>query len=437
MEREVQAIAIKNTVLIFSKLRSSRLEYIANLTGMLCMGQPFRVTQDPEEYQAASFPKINYSDEIFQEGEIRIIPHGLLFESGISDQRIECAELKATTVFFQRGGDLGFDIFAASFYLVSRYEEYLPHNHDEYGRYGHFNSLAAKNGFLDQPLVNKWICLLRERMSLPDPNQFCFIPTYDIDEAWSYKNKGWARSLGGMIRDGLKGDWGKVSLREKVRAGKQADPYDSFGWMDELHVKYNLKPIYFLLLAEENGQYDKNILPSAPSMRLLVQRLAAHYEIGIHPSWQSGDDPSLIKKEIDQLEQIMGKPVKISRQHFLRFKLPEGYRRLTEAGIKEDHSMGYGTINGFRASIASSFYWYDLEREKQTDLLIHPFCFMDANSFYELKQSPSQALEELMYLEKQVRSVNGQLITLWHNTFLGTENRFNGWKEIYEEFISH
>ena len=58
--------------------------------------------------------------------------------------------------------------------------------------------------------------------------------------------------------------------------------------------------------------------------------------------------------------------------------------------------MGYGSINGFRASVASSFYWYDLEKEEATTLRIFPFCFMDANSYYEQRQTTAQAMTELM-----------------------------------------
>lgn len=60
---------------------------------------------------------------------------------------------------------------------------------------------------------------------------------------------------------------------------------------------------------------------------------------------------------------------------------------------------------------------------------------MDANSFYEMKQSPAQALEELRRYLHEVWTVNGRLITLWHNTFLGSEERFNGWGKIYREFL--
>jgi hypothetical protein len=97
--------------------------------------------------------------------------------------------------------------------------------------------------------------------------------------------------------------------------------------------------------------------------------------------------------------------------------------------------MGYGSINGFRASIASSFYWYDLKQEEQTQLLVHPFCFMDANAYYEQKLSAEEALQEMILYYQAVKDVNGTLITIWHNNFLGTDREFEGWREMYRRFV--
>ena len=166
-------------------------------------------------------------------------------------------------------------------------------------------------------------------------------------------------------------------------------------------------------------------------LQSLIRQHADKYTVGIHPSWQSGDEHSLLGKEIKILEGISGKTVTTSRQHFIRFTLPDTFRRLLAAGIKEDYSMGYGSINGFRASVASPFFWYDLEKEEQTDLLLHPFCYMEANSFYEQKVSSQEALEEMLHYLNEVKKVNGTLITLWHNTFLGTDPFFAGWREVY------
>ncbi|MEI2740554.1 MAG: polysaccharide deacetylase family protein [Chitinophagaceae bacterium] len=343
--------------------------------------------------------------------------------------------------FFKTGGDFPFDIFAASFYLLSRYEEYLPHQKDMYGRYAHENSLAFKEGFLDKPLVNTWLQYFREKLNEKFPSftthhsPFTFLPTYDIDEAYSYKHKQWWRSAGAAVKDILKGQFSRFSQRRKVLNNKAADPFDSYAWIDDLHRPYKLHPRYFFLVAEKTGKYDRNILPGETALQVLIKHHADKYHIGIHPSWQSGDDPSLIKKEIETIEHIATIKVTASRQHFIRFTLPQTFRHLINAGIKEDFSMGYGSINGFRASVASPFHWYDLEKEETTYLLLYPFCYMEANSFHEQKQTPQQALEEMRYYRNEVKKVNGTLITIWHNTFLGTDKLFNGWREVYAQFV--
>jgi hypothetical protein len=97
--------------------------------------------------------------------------------------------------------------------------------------------------------------------------------------------------------------------------------------------------------------------------------------------------------------------------------------------------MGYGSINGFRASVASSFPWYDLEREEATPLTIYPFCFMDANSLYEEKHTPQQAYEELMTLYNYVKKVNGMLITIWHNHMLTQDKQLMQWSWMFELFM--
>lgn len=75
--------------------------------------------------------------------------HDLLLEQGINDVEIYIQDWDEIPCFFPTSKNcfLPFDVFAASFYLLSRYEEYLPHLKDEHGRYPASESLAFKNGF--------------------------------------------------------------------------------------------------------------------------------------------------------------------------------------------------------------------------------------------------------------------------------------------------
>jgi hypothetical protein len=434
-------------MLFYSHIITPRLKYIADFIGKMTTDSSFQLTASKDEFNKWTGPKVNYSKQANTDSEFRIQNSELLFETGIRKQSIKCFETNNYKAFFKTEGDFPFDIFAASFYLLSRYEEYLPHQKDGYGRYAHANSLAFKEDFLQLPLINIWIEDFKKALQIKFPQfqipmatgistQFQFIPTYDIDEAYAYKHKQRWRTAGGLIKSIVNGQWSMASERIKVLRGRQKDPYDAFQWMDQLHEQYNLQPRYFFLIAGKTSKYDKNILPSTKAMQDLIQEHSNKYSIGIHPSWQSGDDTDKLKFEVLKLGHIAGTQILSSRQHFIRFTLPHTYRQLIELGIESDFSIGYGSINGFRASVASPYYWYDLEKEQQTKLLLYPFCFMEANSFFEQKFSPQRTMEELDHYYKIVKSVNGTLITVWHNSFLGTSKLFAGWREIYEQFVS-
>ena len=426
---------------IFTQTITARLQYISDFIGKELFGEAFQLTTDRQAYANISGAKLNYTNERMGDEEILIRPHSLLFETGIHPQEINCFDHIGHRAFFQTGGDIPFDIFAASFYLLSRYEEYIPERSDAYGRYNHENSLAYREKFLSLPLVNIWLNDFRTYLLKKFPsvkcraNEFLFLPTYDIDMAWSYKHKGWWRTLAGVSRSFFKGEWSQIKERVSTLRGKQKDPYDAYGWMNHLHEQYKQRPYYFFLLASSTGKYDKNISPGKQAMRDLIADHMIRYPVGIHPSWQSGDTVSLVKEEIASLSSVTGTAILSSRQHYIRFTLPGTFRTLMENGIQFDFSMGYGSINGFRASVASPFYWYDLPFETATKLMLFPFCFMEANSYYEQKFTSAQALEEMRHYHREVKAVNGTFITIWHNSLLGSDPVSKEWKAVYEQFV--
>lgn len=422
-------------LLIFSPKATTRLQYIFKFIFDEVLGTAYSITTDEDNFKNSTGSKINYSDHTIKE-VFQIKPYTLLFESNIQPQAVKVSFKTGQPTFFNsEDADYPFDIFSAIFYLISRYEEYLLHTEDMYGRFAHENSLAFQNDFLHLPLVNVWLedfklKLLQLFPSLIfQPKAFSFVPTYDIDIAWSYKEKGLLRNIGGFLKR-------PSADRIATLLGNKKDPFDSYEFLYDTHSKFHLTPLYFFLVAKENGLYDKNILPHNKAMQLLIKQHAAQYEIGLHPSWSSFNNENVISQEKNVLENITGKEINISRQHYIKLKLPKTYQQLLKLGFTDDYSMGYGSINGFRASTASPFFWYDLSSDKITTLRIHPFCFMDANCFYEQKLTVQESAEELMKYYRACKHVNAPLITIFHNNFLGTDKTFAGWKELYTQFIS-
>jgi len=426
-------------ILIFSNSISSRLTYICHFIFIEQLGLPFEICTDKEKFIGFKGPKINYSTLSFDdhpEKIFNITPHTLLFEEGIKVQEINLEKKEPYPIFFKTEKEpFRFDIFAATFYLISRYEEYLPHSKDAFGRFGHESSIAFKEGFLNKPIVNYWIndfsiSLKKLFPTIPiDTKKFELLLTYDIDIAYSYKAKGVLRNMGGFL---LAPSWKRIL----VWAGKQKDPFDMYDLFDELHEKKRLQPIYFFLVPKNRGRFDKNNCPDTEMMKSLIRRHANKYSIGIHPSWKSNEHKDIVVKEKNFLADVSNTTISNSRQHFIKFELPRTYSNLLELGIVNEYSMGYGSVNGFRASVASSFLWYDLVAEKETSLRIHPFCYMDANCYFEEQLTPEQAYDELLYYYNTCREVDGTFVTIFHNNFLTEDKTFAGWRKIFLKFIS-
>ncbi|MBM3415100.1 MAG: hypothetical protein FJY20_01370 [Bacteroidetes bacterium] len=257
--REVYSFTEYPGMLIYSPLITPRLNYVADFSGKELTGRPAAVTSNAGDFLAYDGVKINYSHQRIADSELWICPHHLLFETGIKEQPVDCFEWHGTKAFFKTEGDVEFDIFAASFYLLSRYEEYLVYKKDMYGRYAHENSLAFKENFLNIPLVNIWLQQFRIMLQTQFPGlpagqagsqfripQFTFLPTYDIDEAFCYKYKSWWRTWGGCLRSVFKRQWWEVKERSNVLKDRMNDPYDSFEWIKELHYLRRYLDAFFL-----------------------------------------------------------------------------------------------------------------------------------------------------------------------------------------------
>jgi hypothetical protein len=429
-------------LLLYTPVSTARLSYVLQWIFAAQLGIPYRVTAHAGEWMSYDGPRLNYSNTPLAAGELRIVPHPLLAEEGIKKQELAVQRWKHSTILFynQPGAVIPFDLFAAVFYLISRYEEYLPYTADQHGRYPAQQSAAAQYSFSQQPVADEWTLqlgkILEKKFGMAvQPGRFNFKPTYDVDIAWKYGHKGARRWWGGLGKELLQLKWAGAAHRLATAAGRCKDPYDSFGWLDELHARYNLSPLYFFLVSS-GSRYDRNVLPGTRAMQSLMHRIAQRYETGLHPSYLSHQDERTLGRELQLMQVNTGKEITRSRQHYIKFTLPETYERLIAAGITDDYSMGYASVNGFRAGTSQPFAWYNLKTEQVTDLRIHPFTFMDATARFYSKQKPDEAWKEWEQLWHAVKKVNGTFISIAHNHLLGKAPENKGWAQWYEKVLS-
>lgn len=430
-------------MLVYAPNVTSRFRYITDLVLGDLLGLKFRIVADIEEYIAAEGPKLCYNQRPVAPGECLVAPAGLLDERGINSQQLNLIDFAGTKALFPvytRESCLPFDIFSASFFMVSRYEEYLPYIRDEHGRFSAFSSLAYQKGFLQLPVVNIWAVELGKSLAEIYPglqikqHKYQFIPTIDIDAAYAFIHKGFYRSLGGFVKDLKMMDKDSIRRRLSTMAGREPDPFDSYELMRSLHNKYGLSPKFFVLFGGYN-EFDKNIPANNLAFRKLIKSLADEGEVGIHPSYASNTDDTLLRKEIEALSEVLHREVTISRQHFLKLHLPDTYRNLIAEDITGDYTMGFAAQTGFRAGICTPFRWYDLEMDRLSELTVHPFALMDGTLRDYLKVEAEGAMQHIIPLIEAVKSVGGTFISLFHNESLSEWRRWKGWSAVYEEML--
>lgn len=428
-------------ILVYSYKRTPRVIYAMRQVFQELLGVSVELTTEVAEFIEHKGPKLSYAPRPLGK-ELHFRNSELLFETGINEWDIKVGEYEGIPTLFPvpDHSEVPFDPFAATFYLLTRYEEYLPHIKDKHERFSAESSIAYKAGFLQRPVVDEWSLLLKEIVSDRFPEfewpkrSFEFINTIDIDNAYAYKAKGLMRTLGGLARSMAEFKGREFWDRLLVILGLRQDPYDTFAYLKDLQQAYGLKTIYFFLLADY-GFNDKNVPYTNPRFRSLIKDVADYALVGIHPSYGSNKKKSRLEAEVGRLEGIIHREVTRSRQHFLKLTIPETYRNLIDLDITDDYTMGYASEIGFRAGTCSTFYFYDLDLEFMTPLRIHPFTVMEGTLKFYQNRGPEEALKKVLPVMQAVKDVQGTFISLWHNESACEGQLWKGWRLFYEEMI--
>lgn len=422
-------------VKIFTSSNVPRLNYVAEIILNDILGLSWKIITDRRKLGKGIV--INYSNE-YVPGSLKISPVSLLFETGVRSQEIIINEWKNLPVFFQTpdDSDLPFDIFASTFYLISRYEEYLEFPPDEHGRFNASQSLAYKHGFLKVPVIDLWVrefakVLVRKYQTLSfKRNDFKALLTIDVDEPFAFRGRSLIRNIAELIRD-ITSKAGKTAQRLGCLTGKKKDPYEVFDYLTDSIKKDNTDAKFFFPVGDHSG-YDKNPSWKNKEYRKLITDIAKSFRIGLHPSFKASTDLLTVKTESKRLKAILKREISAGRFHFLKIKMPVSYRNIVSAGILEDYSMGYPDEPGFRAGIAGPFMFYDVVEDKPTNLRIYPFQVMDVTLTGHKKLDPGSAKDIIINLINETKQAGGLFVSIWHNTTLLNDPGSMAWRDVFE-----
>ena len=421
------------------------MKYVCDFVFEQVLGVDYQVFSQHESEDSHRYP-VYYGVYPSVLNAVVIPESGLLSETGIDPKWINA--FREGGAAFKTPADkatvhgMASDLFALIFFCITRYEEYLPFEGDDLGRFRAVDSVLFKTGKIRIPLVDDAIENIRGlieytfNLRLPEPlSGYRYIPTIDVDQAFAFYNKGW-RNFAGMISDLLNGRYATMRKRWKSTFNKVADPFNRFADLDLWHYDAKVSAIYFFLMAARRSKLDKNHSPNDKDYQDIMQVARKTCMIGLHPSYRSFKNPELISAEKQALESIINRQVDYSRQHYLMMNLPQTYRVLLEYGLQQDFSMGFFDDIGYRASTGHSFYWYDLPSECVTDLKVTPFQLMDVTLKKYLNLNAEEAKTTILESINIAKKFNSPLCSVWHNSSFSSELGWSDeWCDVYEYLI--
>ena len=330
------------------------------------------------------------------------------------------------------------DPIASVFYVLTRYEEYFNNNLDVHSRFKFESSILSKYGWIDKAMCERWSKAIIEWInpefylestlsSVLNKDYVKLIPTFDIDNTYAYMHKKGFRKWMSIFKDLVYFNFNRIKERNLVLKGNCKDPYDTFEFIKNVQDEHENSKIFWLV--KNNGKKDRNIpLSSKPHQRLIKSL----NNVNLHPSYDSFLEKDKVRLEKENLERVTGKKITATRQHYLRMKLPETYVNLIDLGVKHEYSMGFAEHVGFRCGTARPHFWFDLNKNKLTELLIHPFVYMDGTLNEYMKLTPVESKDVIQNLFDEVKTFGGDFVFIWHNETIGEYGKWHGWRSVLE-----
>ena len=422
-------------LLVYTHNISPRLKFTVKHICSRILQLQVKFTSKVEDFVAHDSLKMSYTMNPLG-SEFHIRSHRLLFEQGLTDIDIVVQPWDETKCFFPSGekSSIPFDIFAASFYLMSRYEEYLPHVKDEFGRFNAEDSLAYKHDFLNQPVVDIWAFKFRDALKEKFPDYkfedraYRIRPVIDVPMAFYFIQKGILRTWGGTMNDILRLKFKRLYQRYLVLMRFKKDPYDTFNWIINKQKQAREKFRVFFLIGSFST-YDKNISINRKRFVSLIKSVSDYCKVGLKVSYFALTDFAILKKEKTRIESVINTSLEVSRNSFSKLNLPYTYRNLIELEVREDYTMGYVNHMGFRAGTCTPFLFYDIDYEIQTPLVIYPYqvldhCLLKYSSLLDKR-------EALQAVVDQVKLVKGTFIPVFHNYSFSEDERWDGFRDLF------
>lgn len=344
-----------------------------------------------------------------------------------------------------------FDILGLTYWMLARVEEIGRTDLDNHDRFPATSSHAYKHGYLDRPVVDEWLHLLGQVIQRQWPaielkqHEFQMRLSHDVDQPSLYAFKSWyniTRMMFGHLvkRRDLKSfiiaPYVKFATRTKLN---DLDPYNTFNWLLDVSERNNLYSAFYFMCGRTDFSYDADYEPEHSAIRSLMRNIYERgHEIGIHPSYNTFQNPDALKYEADRLKRVCAEEGIIQdqwggRMHYLRWNQPITMRAWANAGMSYDATLGYADRPGFRCGTCYEYIAFDAMAQHTLNLRIRPLIVMECSVFEEVYAGLGMTEASARYisnLKARCVAVKGNFTLLWHNSYFGSRYLMNLYSNI-------
>lgn len=335
------------------------------------------------------------------------------------------------------------DIFAGVYFFLTRWEEYISDDMDQYGRFKYKNSVAYKFNLVHRPVVNEYAEFLWNIIKYLYPSitrvQRKYLPviTHDIDAPLRLLDLKMLRNS--FFRNLIKRKNYNNALRDIPvyfinKFNPRFDLGNSYDLLMDASESIGVKSNFFFIQSEKT-KFDPGYDNRSKLLQNIFKKIKDRgHNIGIHSSYYSLEDAEKWKNEYQELCNATGVKIKNGRHHYLRFKVPFTWQVWDDNGLESDHTLGFAEMEGFRCGTCYSYSVYNFLTRKKLKLKESPLILMEVSvTEYQKLDKPEQFAEKLKNVVNIVKRYNGEFVFLYHNSFFDTKYLT---KEKYWEWIS-
>lgn len=322
----------------------------------------------------------------------------------------------------ESGSLIGLDVFASTFFMLSRWEEYLL-GREETGDCDESLLFTVKNGIHQCPLVHEYESLLRVVLGLPPTTRkYQVVLSHDVD---GFITPSYLRIIKDFFRQSVKGAPKNKILnltwKEEIKY-KRTYPfaYDQFQMYRALSKKYEI-PQWLYFKVCDKGEKECTYRFNDPIVGDIINRLKhenSFIQLGFHPSQSTFDNPKQWEREVSRIKFLLGGKPGFGRNHHLLFntQMLRNWEHL--AGPNEMFMLSNVVFHnrlGFRSGVAVPYPIFDIYQRRQMRILEYPCQIMDTVVRYASKvKNESEIMKEIETIISSIRRYRGELVLTWH-----------------------